>query len=291
MPTSCQGRRATSLGSMRGLRARQEYQFFGALFRAAPGLAYGWWLLLALRGLLPAGIAVATGALIGAVESGRSLAGAAHRRRHRLRAVPGAHSAAPRDQRQPRQPDRGIPLRPPDDGDDRAPGIAHLETSRPHHRPDRRPRLRPRHHRPAAVDQHGLHRERPRRDGRRLRLGDAALRVRVVGRSAAHRRVALDALPPARVRGVARSQHRRGAHRAAPRRLRVPARGRRAGGQGGAPLRALRLGHRPLHDAPPPSLRAPVEVDATARASPRVERAAGARRERARCVVDCQRRR
>ena len=59
---------------MRGLRARQEYQFFGALFRAAPGLAYGWWALLALRGLLPAGIAVATGALIGAVESGRSLA-------------------------------------------------------------------------------------------------------------------------------------------------------------------------------------------------------------------------
>ena len=60
---------------MRGLRARQEYQFFGALFRAAPGLAYGWWLLLALRGLLPAGIAVATGALIGAVQSGNSLAG------------------------------------------------------------------------------------------------------------------------------------------------------------------------------------------------------------------------
>src|SRR5437667_584551 len=60
---------------MRGLRARQEYQFFGALFRAAPGLAYGWWLLLALRGLLPAGIAIATGALIGAVENGNSLPG------------------------------------------------------------------------------------------------------------------------------------------------------------------------------------------------------------------------
>src|SRR6478672_4984701 len=59
---------------MRGLRARQEFQFFGALFRAAPGLAYAWWLLLALRGLLPAGIAVATGALIGAVQSGSSLA-------------------------------------------------------------------------------------------------------------------------------------------------------------------------------------------------------------------------
>src|SRR6476661_7245448 len=60
---------------MRGLRARQEYQFFGALFRAAPGLASAWWLLLVLRGLLPAGIAIATGALIGAVENGNSLAG------------------------------------------------------------------------------------------------------------------------------------------------------------------------------------------------------------------------
>jgi ABC-type multidrug transport system fused ATPase/permease subunit len=59
---------------MRRVRARQEYQFFGALFRAAPGLAYAWWLLLALRGLLPAGLAVATGALIGAVQSGSSLA-------------------------------------------------------------------------------------------------------------------------------------------------------------------------------------------------------------------------
>jgi ATP-binding cassette, subfamily B, bacterial len=59
---------------MRRLRGRQEYQFFGALFRAAPGLAYGWWLLLALRGLLPAGLAVATGALIGAVQGGDSLA-------------------------------------------------------------------------------------------------------------------------------------------------------------------------------------------------------------------------
>src|SRR5260221_12451556 len=65
----------TSLPAMRSLRARQEYQFFGALFRAAPGLAYAWWLLLALRGLLPAGIAVATGALIGAVDGGHSLAG------------------------------------------------------------------------------------------------------------------------------------------------------------------------------------------------------------------------
>jgi ATP-binding cassette, subfamily B, bacterial len=59
---------------MRRLRARQEYQFFRALFRAAPGLATAWWTLLIARGLLPALIAVATGTLIGAVEGGNSLA-------------------------------------------------------------------------------------------------------------------------------------------------------------------------------------------------------------------------
>src|SRR5689334_7142143 len=59
---------------MRRLRERQESQFFGALFKAAPGLAVSWWLLLLLRGLLPALIAVATGALIGAVHDGSSLA-------------------------------------------------------------------------------------------------------------------------------------------------------------------------------------------------------------------------
>jgi ATP-binding cassette subfamily B protein len=60
---------------VRRLRARQEYQFFRALFRAAPGLATAWWALLLARGLLPALIAVATGALINAVDGGHSLAG------------------------------------------------------------------------------------------------------------------------------------------------------------------------------------------------------------------------
>ncbi len=59
---------------MRRLRARQEYQFFRALFQAAPGLAIAWWVILLLRGLLPALIAVATGILIGAVDKGQSLA-------------------------------------------------------------------------------------------------------------------------------------------------------------------------------------------------------------------------
>jgi len=57
------------------LRRRPEYQFFGALFAAAPGLAGAWWALLTVRGLLPALIAVATGALIGAVSAHHSLAG------------------------------------------------------------------------------------------------------------------------------------------------------------------------------------------------------------------------
>ena len=59
---------------MRRLRERQEYQFFRALFRATPGLASAWWLLLALRGLLPAAIAVAMGALTGAVQAHHPLA-------------------------------------------------------------------------------------------------------------------------------------------------------------------------------------------------------------------------
>jgi ATP-binding cassette, subfamily B, bacterial len=68
------GAPTTSLGAVGTLRGRQEYRFFAALFRAAPGLATAWWALLAMRGLLPALMAVATGALIGAVHSHSSLA-------------------------------------------------------------------------------------------------------------------------------------------------------------------------------------------------------------------------
>ncbi len=59
---------------MRRLRSRKEWRFFAALFTAAPGLAIAWWTLLVLRGLLPALLAIATGALIGAVEADDSLA-------------------------------------------------------------------------------------------------------------------------------------------------------------------------------------------------------------------------
>ncbi len=57
------------------LRARQEWQFFGVLPKVAPGLAAGWWLVLVLRGALPAAFAVAMGTLVGAVQHGEALAG------------------------------------------------------------------------------------------------------------------------------------------------------------------------------------------------------------------------
>ena len=57
------------------MRRRQEWQFFGALYRADPRLAVAWWAVLVGRGLLPAGFAVATGALVGAVQAGDDLAG------------------------------------------------------------------------------------------------------------------------------------------------------------------------------------------------------------------------
>ena len=61
--------------SIKALRDRQEWRFFGALFKADPGLAVAWWVVLGCRGVLPAVFAVATGALVGAVQGGRDLAG------------------------------------------------------------------------------------------------------------------------------------------------------------------------------------------------------------------------
>lgn len=57
------------------LSGRKEWQFFAALPRADRPLATAWYTVLAARGLLPAGFAVATGVLIGAVHRGASLAG------------------------------------------------------------------------------------------------------------------------------------------------------------------------------------------------------------------------
>jgi ABC-type multidrug transport system fused ATPase/permease subunit len=50
------------------LRARNDVRFFGVLFAAQRGLAAAWWVVLVLRGVLPALFAVAMGVLVGAVQ-------------------------------------------------------------------------------------------------------------------------------------------------------------------------------------------------------------------------------
>ena len=56
------------------LTASDGWKFFGVLSRADRALAAAWWGALVLRGLLPAGFAVAMGALVGAVQHGAPLA-------------------------------------------------------------------------------------------------------------------------------------------------------------------------------------------------------------------------
>ena len=58
----------------RRLCERQEWQFLGVLRRANGALAIAWWLLLVLRGLLPAAFAIVMGTLTGAVQAGTDLA-------------------------------------------------------------------------------------------------------------------------------------------------------------------------------------------------------------------------
>jgi ABC-type multidrug transport system fused ATPase/permease subunit len=58
------------------LRASKEWKFFRVLPQADPVLAAAWWSVLVLRGLLPAGFAIAMGVLVGAVEHSQPLAGA-----------------------------------------------------------------------------------------------------------------------------------------------------------------------------------------------------------------------
>jgi ABC-type multidrug transport system fused ATPase/permease subunit len=57
------------------LRARNEWKFFAALPKADPTLAVLWWVVLVLRGVLPAVFAIAMGVLVAAVEGGDRLAG------------------------------------------------------------------------------------------------------------------------------------------------------------------------------------------------------------------------
>src|SRR3954452_963103 len=57
------------------LRGRQEWQFFRALRRAAPAYAIGWWILVVLRGTLPAVTSIAFGWLVSAITRDVSLVG------------------------------------------------------------------------------------------------------------------------------------------------------------------------------------------------------------------------
>ena len=59
---------------LRRMRARQELQLAAALQRADRPMAVGWWSLLAIRGLLPAGFSIATGVLVAAIQHHDSLA-------------------------------------------------------------------------------------------------------------------------------------------------------------------------------------------------------------------------
>jgi ATP-binding cassette subfamily B protein len=59
---------------LKQLRERPEWQFFASLPRADRSLGGAWWAVLILRGLLPAAFAIGMGILVGAVQSGGSLA-------------------------------------------------------------------------------------------------------------------------------------------------------------------------------------------------------------------------
>ncbi|MGD9792306.1 MAG: ABC transporter ATP-binding protein [Acidimicrobiia bacterium] len=55
------------------IRQRQEIQFFAGLWHAAPGYALAWWVLVLLRGTLPAAAALTFGWLVSAISRDASL--------------------------------------------------------------------------------------------------------------------------------------------------------------------------------------------------------------------------
>jgi ATP-binding cassette subfamily B protein len=59
--------------SIAALRERNEWKFFSVLPKADPVLASLWWLVLLLRGVLPAVFAIAMGVLVAAVQRGQDL--------------------------------------------------------------------------------------------------------------------------------------------------------------------------------------------------------------------------
>jgi len=55
------------------LRTRPATRFLLTMTRSVPGLATAWWALLLVRALVPAGLAITTGLLVGRVQSGAGL--------------------------------------------------------------------------------------------------------------------------------------------------------------------------------------------------------------------------
>src|SRR5258708_17803572 len=59
---------------LRRIRARQELRLVAALSHADRPMANRWWVLLIVRGLLPACLSIATGVLVGAIQHHYSVA-------------------------------------------------------------------------------------------------------------------------------------------------------------------------------------------------------------------------
>ena len=55
------------------LRVRPATRFFLTITRSVPGFAAAWWLILLVRALVPAALAIATGVLVGRVQDGADL--------------------------------------------------------------------------------------------------------------------------------------------------------------------------------------------------------------------------
>ena len=259
--------------------------FFAALPKADGRLAFAWWAVVLLHGILPALFAIAMGVLVGRGAARRQprpaplvVVGVIFVLLQVLTPIQTAVSHNLGDRTAAFLYDRLT------EACVRPQGMAHLEDPSVDRRPDGRARLRSRHDRPAAVVLDGLHRRRAGRHDRRPGRGGRALRVRVVGAARARRRMAGDALAAARERRLARSQHRRSAQRPARRRLRVSAGRRSAGQQGAAAVRPGRLDDRSIHRTAHAASPAAVRGDAPARAAARVEPAARHRRQRHRAL-------
>ena len=225
-------------GVFQRITQRQEWMFFAALPKADGLLAFAWWVVVLLHGVLPALFAIAMGVLVAAVQRGESLAGPLM--------IVGVIFVLLQV-------------------------LTPIQTAVSHNLGDRTAAFLYDRLTEACVRPQGMgHLEDPTLTGDLTVARDFDLGMTgpplsysmdfiagglvgmigglaaaivlfgfcVVGAARARRRVARDALAAARERGLARSQHRRSAERPARRGLRVPPRRRSAGQQGAAAVRA-----------------------------------------------------